>query len=311
MANEALVLLQLMQAKGIGPHALARLLERLEREGLSLDESSALTPEEIVARFGLTEDQACSFRDHEEAAAQLAERLEEHGVRTVRRGGPGYPGRLTAVLADKAPPVLFVAGSAGLLRQPAVGFCGARDASDEALRSAAQLAGVLAKEGLVIVSGHAPGADETAHRAALDAGGATAFVLPEGILHFRPRSSLAGCLEADRFVVVSEFPPKLPWSAANAMQRNRTICGLAQALIVVEAGTSGGTWEAGLEALRLRIPLFVFDLSDPAESARGNGLLISKGGEALPCIPGELPDWRSLRAVLDGAKPAAAERLLF
>jgi len=83
------------------------------------------------------------------------------------------------------------------------------------------------------------------------------------------------------------------------MQRNRTICGLVQALVVVEAGTSGGTWEAGLEALKLGIPLFVLDFPEPAPSAQGNPLLLKKGGEPLPCHPGEVPDFRTLLAALE------------
>ena len=83
------------------------------------------------------------------------------------------------------------------------------------------------------------------------------------------------------------------------MQRNRTICGLVQALIVIEAGTSGGTWEAGLEALRLGVPLFVLDYSDPAPSGKGNPLLVNKGGKPLPCRPGKPPDITLLLNSLD------------
>ncbi len=311
MASESVGLLQLMQTKGIGPRSLARLLDRLEQDNLSLRDFLVLEAEEMVARFGLNEEQVRALHANEETAAQVAELLEQHGVSTVLVGSSRYPARLKTVLADKAPPVLFMAGSPNLLQDRAVGFCGARDASEESLRCAQQLTRALAKQGILVVSGHAPGADETAHRAALEAGGATAFVLPEGILHFRPRPSLAGLLSEDRFVVVSEFPPKLPWSASNAMQRNRTICGLVQGLIVVEAGTSGGTWEAGLEALKLGVPLFVLELAHPAPSAQGNPLLVKKGGEALPCRSGELPDLGPLREVLDTIKPRATPQLLF
>ncbi len=311
MASETVPLLQLMQTKGIGPRSLARLLDRLEHDDLSLPDFMALETEEIVARFGLNAEQACSLHANEETATQLAESLEQHAVRTVLRGSPWYPARLKTVLGDKAPPVLFLAGLPELLQRRGVGFCGARDASAEALGCAERLARTLAKQGFLVVSGHAPGADESAHRGALEAGGATAFVLPEGILHFRPRSSLADLLSEDQFVVVSEFPPKLPWSVSNAMQRNRTICGLVRALIVIEAGTSGGTWEAALDALKLEIPLFVLDFAEPAPSAQGNPLLLKKGGVALPCRSGELPDLGSLCEALDTIKSEVREQSLF
>jgi DNA processing protein len=311
MATGTVQLLQIMQTKGIGPRALSRLLDRLENDELTLQDFLRLETDDLVARFGITQEQARSIQANEETAGQVAELLDEHGVRTLMRGSSLYPARLRTALGDKAPPVLFVAGSADLLQGRGVGFCGARDASDEALRCADQMARALAKQGLLVVSGHAPGVDETAHRAALEAGGATMFVLPEGILHFRPRASVADLMSPDRFVVVSEFPPRLPWSVANAMQRNRTICGLVQALIVVEAGTSGGTWEGGQEALKLGVPLFVLDFAEPAPSAQGNRLLIKKGGQALACRAGEPPDVGPLQDALATMKLGAKEQMLF
>jgi DNA processing protein len=280
-------------------------LDRLERDQLTLHDFVSLEPADIVERFGLKKDQASAIHKNEGPAADMAELLEERRVRTVLRGGPSYPDRLKAVLGKQAPPVLFVAGSTDLLQQRGVGFCGARDASAEALRCADQVARALARHGLLVVSGHAHGVDENAHRGALAAGGQTALVLPEGILHFRLRPSIAEFLTEDNALVVSEFPPKLPWSVANAMQRNRTICGLVHALIVIEAGTSGGTWEAGQAALGLGIPLFVLDYADPAPSGKGNSLLLRKGGRPLPSRPGEPPDLTLLLQALDLPLPSA------
>jgi DNA protecting protein DprA len=248
----------------------------------------------MAAKYGLTDGQAQSVQANEESAIQLSDLLERHNVLAVAIDDPFYPEQLRDRLGDKAPPVLFMAGSTHLLHGRAVGFCGARDASEESLRYAGRLAAILAKRSVLIVSGHAQGTDETAHRAALETGGGTVLVLPEGILHFRPRPSLAGLLSDDQFLVVSEFPPKLPWSVGNAMLRNRTICGLVEALVVVEAGTSGGTWEAGQEALRLGIPLFVFDFANPPSTANGNALLVRKGATPLPCCSGDFSDLQPL-----------------
>jgi DNA processing protein len=305
MVSESVPLMQLMQTKGVGPRSVARVLDILEHDRLSLHEFVALSPEEMTSRFGLKDEQARSVYSNEGIANQLAELLEQKHVQTVLRGTSCYPSRLKTVLGANAPPVLFLAGATELIQRRGVGFCGARDASDEALRCADQVARALAGLGLLVVSGHAQGVDETAHRAALDCGGQTALVLPEGILQFRPRSSIAGLLNDDNFVVVSEFSPKLPWSVANAMQRNRTICGLVHALIVIEAGTSGGTWEAGNTALELGLPLFVLDYPNPAPSGKGNPLLVSKGGRPLPCRPGEPPDLTLLLNSLDLPLPNA------
>jgi len=309
MANEVVPLLHLMSTKGVGPRALARILDRLRREQSTLRDLLKMEADDLVEQFGLNIEQAAYLRGDQEAAQQLAEALEEHTIRTALRDDEFYPPQLDAALADKAPPVLFLAGSLELLGRRGIGFSGTRNASAEGLRRTEELAAVLAKRGFLVVSGHAQGVDETAHRAALEAGGATALVLPEGILHFRPRPCLADILSEDQYVVVSEFPPKMPWSISNAMQRNRTICGLVEALLVVEAGTSGGTWEAGLEALKLDTPLFVLDFDDPPPSALGNASLIKKGGVPLRCHQGEAPELGPLENVMN--IPDTNQRKLF
>jgi DNA processing protein len=299
MRRDSIPLLQLMQTKGVGPRSVARVLDLLEQDSLSLRDFVDLPVEDMAERFRLREDQARSIQANEGPAERTAEMLDSNHIRTVLRPTAAYPERLKAVLGEQAPPVLFVAGAADLLHRRGVGFCGARDASEEALRCADQVARALAQYDLLVVSGHAAGVDETAHRAAMEVGGYTALVLPEGILRFRARSSIAELLTDDNAVIVSEFSPNLSWSVANAMQRNRTICGLVHALIVIEAGTSGGTWEAGQAALRLGLPLFVLDYPDPAPSGKGNPLLLKKGGRPLPCRPGEPPDLTGLLQALD------------
>src|SRR5262245_4436423 len=136
MIRDSVALLQLMQTKGVGARSLARLLDLLEQDHLSLNEFVTMAPEEITARFGLKREQALSIRGNEEIAAFL----EEHNIRTVLRGDDRYPSRLKSVLRDKAPPVLFMAGTPDLLGRRGVGFCASRDASSEALRCTEQLA---------------------------------------------------------------------------------------------------------------------------------------------------------------------------
>jgi DNA protecting protein DprA len=299
MMPEPVPLLQLVQTPGLGSRTLSSLLDRLAAAELSIAEFVRLPSSAMVERYGLTDKVATAIHSTERPAQQLAELLGERHIRPILRGGAAYPSRLNEILGDRTPPVLFVAGSMDLLGRRGVGFCGARDASAAGLECTDRAARALAAHGLVIVSGHAAGVDETAHAATLQAGGHTALVLPEGILHFRPRAPIRSLLTEDNAVIISEFPPKLPWSVANAMQRNRTICGLVHALIVIEAGVTGGTWEAGKAALSLGVPLFVLAYENPAPSAEGNALLLKKGGKPLPCRQGEPPDLALLLKALE------------
>lgn len=83
-----------------------------------------------------------------------------------------------------------------------------------------------------------------AHRAALESGGTTILVLCEGILNFYFKKDFKDIWDWDRIAVISEFLPGIPWSVRNAMQRNKTICALSRAMLLVESGTNGESIEA-------------------------------------------------------------------
>ena len=110
---------------------------------------------------------------------------------------------------------------------------------------------------------------------------------------------------------MSEFPPEVGWQAHNAMQRNRTICGLSRALLIVESAMSGGTFASGNAALELGCPLYVIDYPVPPESALGNRHFLKRG--ALPVMVdanGEF-DEAALRAMLTAKWPERDQRELF
>jgi DNA processing protein len=209
----------------------------------------------------------------ERVAAQLAE--QDHDA--VILGDPRYP---TQLAHPAGPGVLFVHGNLDLLRAPAVGMCGSRKASDHGLRAALACGEEVASRNLAIVSGYAKGVDTQTHLAALRSGGCTIIVLAEGILHFRKKRAFTETgLPADRVLVMSQFSPSQPWTVGGAMTRNGIIAGLAIALVVIEAGETGGTFNAGLQALDLGRPVLALDFTS-SPTPRGNQRLFERG--ALP-----------------------------
>jgi hypothetical protein len=42
----------------------------------------------------------------------------------------------------------------------------------------------------------------------------------------------------------------------SAMQRNKTICGLSRAMVLIEARSTGGSIQAGRDCLKMGLPLF-------------------------------------------------------
>ena len=128
-------------------------------------------------------------------------------------------------------------------------------------------------------------------------------MLAEGILHFRLKEKDLPWLGDDpmsRILVISEFPLRLPWKAHNAMTRNRTICALSDALVVIESGMEGGTFAAGNAALNLSVPLFCVKYAQPTESASGNAYFLTHGAIPLQRSPEGQPNVTKLIATISG-----------
>ena len=65
------------------------------------------------------------------------------------------------------------------------------------------------------------------------------------------------------------------------MNRNKTIIGLSDSMVIVEDGITGGSMEAWPNALTGRKPPYVPVYADYPESALGNKLLLDKGARSI------------------------------
>jgi DNA protecting protein DprA len=274
----------LQQAPGVGVVTLRSVLARMAREKLSPEAFLRLDDHTLSSRYGLKPPAITAIRHPTQATLETWERLRADSVHILVLGQREYPQRLASLLLDTAPPILFALGNLDICKQRAVGFCGSRKASDKGLQVARECASLLATAGVNVVSGYAHGVDLAAHRAALESGGVTMMVLAEGIHHFRLKDQISDLISASdfsRLLVISEFSPGLPWRAHNAMTRNRTICGLSHAMIVIESGLEGGTFEAGKTALELGEPLFCVEYAEPSPAAAGNPYFLQHGASSL------------------------------
>ncbi|OAB62770.1 hypothetical protein AY599_12425 [Leptolyngbya valderiana BDU 20041] len=286
--GSATAILQLTQAKGLGPVTLDRLLQRTIELGFSVEDVVAASISELTETFGLRQPVAEAVKTSRDEACRLSDELAAKDVRVLVRNRDGYPTKLSKTLGDRAPLVLFARGNLALLEQPAVGFCGSRKTSERGLEVARDCAAMLAERQIDVVSGYANGTDLAAHRGALAAGGTTTLVMAEGILNFRKKRELAEIWDRDRLLVLSEFSPKARWVARNAMTRNWTIAGLSGAMVLVESGMTGGTFAAGETTLELNLPLFVVEYADPPVSAEANRWFLDRGAIALRRRPSDL-----------------------
>lgn len=166
--------------------------------------------------------------------------VEALGWTTVHREDPLYPPALLDMTL--APAVLHIRGDLDALAEPAVAFVGSRTPTRYGLNVTRQLAGDLARRGLVIVSGLARGIDTAAHQAALEVGGRTVAVMATGPDEVYPTRNGRLALEiAASGALVTEMPPRTPPLRHHFPKRNRIIAGLSLAVVVVEAAERSGS----------------------------------------------------------------------
>jgi DNA protecting protein DprA len=265
--------LTLMRLPGVGPARIRRALAVLSVAEMPIEEAFSASGRSLLTDSGVSPSAP------QAAIGHVADELGREGVRCLV--APFSDLALPESARRNLPPVLFAVGPTYLIATPSVGFSGSRSATGRGLEVAADIAEQVSGQGFNVVSGGAKGVDITAHRTALTNGGTTTVVLAEGILQYRMRQELRAIFDPARTLVVSEFFPDVAWIASRAMQRNRTICALSRALVLIEARASGGTFAAGEAALAMGVPLFTADYSSKLESNDGNRILLERGGVAL------------------------------
>lgn len=209
-------------------------------------------------------------------------KIKSHDVRFNTVLDQSYPVNLKSLLKLNTPPVLSMIGNINLLSNRTVGFSGSRKVSEKGVAITKDCVEQLSQEkDISIVSGYARGVDKEAHYTALASGGSTIIILPNGISSFYVRQELKDVWDWDRVLVISEYLPKDKWSVSRAMNRNNTIIGLSDIMVVVEAGLTGGSLDAGLRTLEDNKPLYVPLYSDYPESALGNKVLLERGAKCI------------------------------
>ena len=280
---------RLFKTRGIGPKLLVSIAEILEMENLdpemvprSQSDLSAQFPElaKILNGKIRTEDR--------EKVSEAYSELKSHGVDIIYPRHPDFPPQIFEIS-----PMLFVKGQQKRLMSDSVAIVGARNVSDKGIRVARKLAGDLAHEGINIVSGYAKGVDSEAHLGALAVEGTTTLVLPYGIKQLRQKSAFKQFNWNQDVLAVSQFDPDAKWLARNAMARNKLVCGLSKAVVVIESGPErdargkmSGTFNTAKTALSMNLPLFVLNPNCLDDPPKGNADLIALGGYSLDPVDG-------------------------
>lgn len=300
MIDPEVLWMWLSSAEGVGAKRANDLWDTLCKRGLQLEDFFHLNESDWASEFGLNARVVKGLaeqKDRMDEITGLVESLDQSGVQLLTIESPHYPQSLKASLGRNAPVLLYGQGNCALLERSAAAIVGARDASERGLRLARSMGEGFARCGLVVISGGARGIDAEAHMGSLSASGATIIVLGCGIRRYRPPNALRELATPESTLFLSELPPKQTWDAGGAMGRNRIVCGLASAIVIVESQESGGTVHAAKKAFELGRPVFVIQFDEYDERSAGNPQLLRLG--ARPLKAHFDPDDRTWRVDID------------
>ena len=210
--------------------------------------------DQLVRDHGLPEDIAGRISGLSERATAVAfelERLDQSGIHTVTVFDEHHPRRWLYRLGAKAPPLVHAAGALELLDVPGLGVVGSRDVSQEGGEVAKEVARLAARRGLPLVSGGARGVDQLAMDAAFETGGSVVGILAESLSRKLKRPDVRRAVHDGGTVMCTPYSPDAPFSAGNAMGRNKLIYAQAALTVVVASDDgTGGTWSGATEALK-------------------------------------------------------------
>lgn len=245
-SQDRLSLLALCAIEGANWNVLAREAQR--PGGMARMLSGKIAEDSRVGRAtaALIAEQLASLPGHLERVQDEVDSVAEAGAHLLTVLDDDYPANLR--LIAKLPPFLFYRGELHRDDTRSVAIVGTRQASAEGTDRASELASLLVKEGVTVISGLAEGIDTAAHSAVVGNDGRTIAVMGTGILRVYPKQNeeLAQQI-ASNGALISQFWPTAPPTRYTFPMRNEVMSGISQGTVVIEASrTSGAKMQARL-----------------------------------------------------------------
>lgn len=198
---------------------------------------------ELLLSLGCDEveaDKVVKLLQSEQVAQRYLSARPEIAVLT--RLSEGFPNELRRL--QECPSALFCLGDTDLFAKPKISVVGNRLLSEEAAAFAAEIGQTAAREGFVLVSGGANGADSIAQEACLQAGGAVISILPSAL----PRQAKKNVLYCSDEGYANAF------TSHRALRRNHYIHALGERCYVAQClHPRGGTWDGCVDNLKRKL----------------------------------------------------------
>ena len=204
-------------------------------------------------------------------------------IKVIKREDESYPKQLSKI--KQPPEKLYVLGDEKILQNQSIAIVGARRCSEYGVKYAKQFAKEIAEKGITIISGLALGIDTVAHEASKSCKGKTIAVVGCGFNYIYPieNKELFKSILTKGGCILSEYEPDIPLNMQNFPKRNRIISGLADGVLVIEAGYRSGSVITGNLALEQGKKLFCIPRNLGETKGIGTNELIKKGAKLVTC----------------------------
>lgn len=292
MRNREYSWYMLYNAPGFGAKSIHYIFENLRKNDLSINDLFDLEIEDLNKYFseiGKGKFSKANFSGFKildcDKLFNAFEKLRSDGVTIIGLDDERYPKSVIQYMKDEAPPILYCKGYLPLLNTKGVSIVGARDVSEFGVMITKSIASKLAEHGVNVTSGYAKGVDTSAHLGALEAHGTTTMILSFGTNYISIKREMKELNWEKNSLFVTQFAPYEKFSGSNAMTRNKLVCAMSKAIVVIASGPErdsdgkmSGTFDAGKSALKMNIPVFVLSPQVLKPAPQGNIDLIKLGG---------------------------------
>jgi DNA processing protein len=265
---------------GFGPKTICNLLNKVE----NVSELWQMDSNELK-KIGLDKKRVNKFLKlkHKIKNFDILNELQKKDINYLTIMDQNYPIKLKNIYDP--PPVIYYKGELNFTL-PAVAVIGSRNSTVYGRKIAFKTASSLAAKGINIISGLAKGIDSTAHKGALNVdSGITTAVLGNGFDFIYPsqNKNLYKRIEKNG-LLITEFNPNTAPKAANFPRRNRIISGLADLILVVEAGKKSGTMITVDYALEHGKDVMAVPANIDRPTSVGSNKLIKKGAAIFTSV---------------------------
>ena len=213
-------------------------------------------------------------------AEKELQHIQKNDIIVLDHLHPDYPSRLKHF--SSAPYIIYQKGHGALNPNRTVAIVGTRKPSTKGEINCKSIVSGLQKYGVTVISGLAYGIDITAHKACVQESVPTIGIMGNGFGKIYPSAHIKTAKQMlEQGGLITEFGYEVGPDRKNFPARNRIIAGMADAVIVVESASKGGSMITAIFGNEYNKDVFAVPGKPQDEMSAGCNYLIKTQQAAL------------------------------